>query len=103
MHFGNLFLNKRTRTSDEIERRTRQIESLQSRAMHMQKAFEDHNMNLDRDRTHLLGATGLARWDDGDDEIIGRYSEEQSVDSLRNEQKRMLAGINTSNHVCFVI
>lgn len=68
------------------------MEILQSKALHMQKSFNDRNMYLEQDRSQLLGASGISSWDNGDDELVGRDLSKTNVDQLRNEQKRMLAG-----------
>ncbi|KAF2896159.1 hypothetical protein ILUMI_10022 [Ignelater luminosus] len=77
-------------TFEETERRTRQIEILQSKAVNMQKMFDEHNTGVTRDRSQLLGPTGVSSWVSDDDELVGGEASQYTVEQLRDQQKQML-------------
>ncbi|CAH0546913.1 unnamed protein product [Brassicogethes aeneus] len=76
-------------TSAEVERRTRQIEELHSKGLHMQKKFNDQGKSkLLEDRDNLMDS----KWND---ESRGSGSqpktkENQTIEQIRADQKRML-------------
>lgn len=78
----------RLTTLDETERRLRQIELLQSKGVQMEKMFNEHNLNLNQNRTNLLGAT--ASWESDDEELAGGETSKLTVEQLRGQQKQML-------------
>jgi len=80
----------RSITLEETERRTRQIEILQSKSIQMQKIFDDHNMNMSRDRSTLLGPAGVSSWDSDDEQLVGGEASQYTVEQLRTHQQRML-------------
>ncbi|KAJ3663517.1 hypothetical protein Zmor_007772 [Zophobas morio] len=77
-------------TAAEAERRTRQVEILHSKAIQMQKMFDEQvSTKVQEDRNRLLGQGGMSTWgpthsDDQPD--VSNYS----VSDLRADQKRML-------------
>ena len=77
-------------TAAEAERRTRQVEILHSKAIQMQKMFDEQvSTKVQEDRNRLLGQSGMSTWgpthsDDQPD--VSNYS----VSDLRADQKRML-------------
>ncbi|KAK5642074.1 hypothetical protein RI129_008241 [Pyrocoelia pectoralis] len=78
----------RSITLDETERRLRQIELLQSKGVQMQKMFDEHNLNINQDRSHLLGAT--ASWESDDDEPLDTGAPKYTVQQLKAQQQEML-------------
>ncbi|KAF5305630.1 hypothetical protein FQR65_LT07711 [Abscondita terminalis] len=52
------------------------------------KMFNEHNLNLNQDRTHLLGAT--ANWESDEDEFGAGEAQTLTVEQLKNQQKQML-------------
>lgn len=87
------------RTREEEERRQRQIESLQSKFVHIQTQFSNA-INGASSRSELLHQSGSRLWDDDDDvPIHGAYnaaagSSNYSVDELRKQQTRVLEDQN---------
>ncbi|KAJ8941041.1 hypothetical protein NQ318_015517 [Aromia moschata] len=77
-----------TITPAESERRTRQLETLHSKAVQIQKIFEDQVLNKrQEDRRLLIGASGSSeRGRDRDLEAAGV----RSIDDVRAGQKQML-------------
>lgn len=86
------------RTREEEERRQRQIESLQSKFVHIQTQFTNA-INGASSRSELLKQSGSRLWDDDDDvPIHGTYNAaaggNYSVDELRKQQTRVLEDQN---------
>lgn len=87
------------RTSQEAERRQRQVETLQSQYGHLQSQFLKVS-NSDKDRNDLMNNAGQAHsyWqngsdDDDDDEPMAEFrpkGSEPSVDDIRKQQNRIL-------------
>lgn len=87
------------RTRDEEERRQRQIESLQSKLVHIQTQFTNA-INGASSRSELLKQSGSRLWDDDDDAPmhapynVAAGGSNYSVDELRKHQTRVLEDQN---------
>lgn len=88
-----------TRTTQEAERRQRQIETLQSQFIHLQAQFKQVSQN--DQRKELFNKTSYWQGDnekDDDDELLGSSNQQQSsneyraksVDELRRQQNQIL-------------
>jgi hypothetical protein len=78
-------------TAAESERRTRQLEVLHSKAIQMQKMFEDQmSTKAQEDRNKLMGEAGMSSWGPSNETRtdVSNYS----VDQLRSDQRKMLGG-----------
>lgn len=75
-------------TSEESERRTRQVELLQSKSLQMQRLFDDQVANINRDRSSLIGSD----WESNNLDAIQIDPSQHSVDHLRADQRRILGG-----------
>lgn len=75
-------------TSDETERRSRQIEVLLTKGIQMQKWFDHQVSNAPSDRSLLMGNSEWA----SRREVDIHDPPLQSVDEIRSEQRRMLGG-----------
>jgi syntaxin 8 len=76
-------------TAAESERRTRQLEVLHSKAIQMQKMFEDQmSTKAQEDRNKLMGEAGMSSWGPSNETRtdVSNYS----VDQLRSDQRKML-------------
>lgn len=81
-----------TLTSEEAERRQRQIELLKSKLIQLQKQFSD--VGGSTNRTNLL-ASGSRLWEgDEDDDVPVLNSDNYSIGDLRKEQTRILEDQN---------
>lgn len=91
------------RTYEETERRTRQLEVLQSKYVNMQKLFENQNTTYNFERNSLLGTNivqdlGTANWGTDDDELIGATSSYNTTEDLKQQQQKLLEGILSFNN-----
>lgn len=59
----------------------------------MQKLFDEHNTGVSRDRSQLLGPTGVSSWVSDDEELVGGDASQYTVEQLREHQKQMLKSI----------
>lgn len=80
-----------TLTSEEAERRQRQIELLKSKLIQLQKQFSD--VGGTTNRTNLL-ASGSRLWEGDDDDDIPVLNDNYSIGDLRKEQTRILEDQN---------
>lgn len=90
-------MNLFSRTRDEEERRQRQIESLQSKFVHIQTQFTNA-INGASSRSELLKQSSRL-WDDDDDgpqsaHTVAPGGSNYSVDELRKQQNRVLEDQN---------
>lgn len=93
-----IFFNSEYSTSDETERRSRQIEVLLTKAVQMQKLFDHQVSNAPSDRSLLMGNSEWA----SRREVDIHDPPLESVDEIRSEQSRMLGGkININNFIIF--
>ncbi|XP_069701444.1 syntaxin-8 [Periplaneta americana] len=87
-----------TVTFQEAERRTRQVELLQSREKQLQQLFNDRNTTYDANRSHLIQQSGAVFADagttgwgiDGDEDSAIQQTQHMSVADLRQQQQRMV-------------
>lgn len=75
-----------------MERRTRQVEVLETKRIKMQKAFDEETFNRREERTQLFGHPSVADWKQNDDESIAVDPRSFSVRELQVQQKQMLEG-----------
>lgn len=76
-----------TLTSEEAERRQRQIELLKSKLIQLQKQFSD--VGGSTNRTNLL-ASGSRLWEGDEDDVLVLNSDNYSIGDLRKQQTRIL-------------
>ncbi|KAJ9594985.1 hypothetical protein L9F63_013707 [Diploptera punctata] len=89
--------SSRSITLQEAERRSRQVELLQSREKQLQNLFNDRSSAYDATRSQLIHPTGYAFADAGttgwgldEDEAAGTSTQNLSVGDMRQQQQRML-------------
>lgn len=91
------------RTFEEAERRTRQVEQLQSKNIQLQKLYEPHTIDYVSSRASLLRAGssvfadgGTTSWaiDDDDDDDDKPLNVQVSVGDIMNHQEQILKGNN---------
>lgn len=104
---NSLKYNLYDRTFEEAERRTRQVEQLQSKDIQLQKLYEPRTKDYISSRTSLLRAGssafadgGTTSWaaDDEDDKPLD-VSINVSVNDLMNHQDQVLKGNNNSSKI----
>lgn len=94
-----IYLLNQISTYEETERRTRQIEYLQSKNVQMQKLFENQNSSYSQDRNKLIGTNmvqdlGTANWGtDDDDEILTPSTSQVTVQDIKEHQKKLMQGL----------
>lgn len=75
-----------------MERRSRQVELLETKRIKMQKAFDDETLTRREDRSQLLGPS-VSDWKTSkDDELLSVDTKVYSVNELKNQQKVLLEG-----------
>lgn len=92
------------RTLEEAERRTRQVEQLQSKNIQLQKLYEPHTNDYISSRASLLRAGSSAFADGGttswavddDDDDDKPLNVQVSVCDIMNHQEQILKGNNNS-------
>lgn len=86
-----LFFNNFS-TSEEWERRSRQVELLESKRIKMQKEFEDVTWSRREERTQLFGHPSVSDWKTNDDQLLTVDPASYTVNDLKSQQKKMLEG-----------
>lgn len=79
-------------TYEEMERRSRQVEVLESKRIKMQKAFDEETFIRREERTQLFGHPSVSDWKKNDDELIAVDPQSFTVRELQVQQHQMLEG-----------
>lgn len=75
-----------------MERRSRQVEVLETKRIKMQKAFDEETFSRHEERTKLFGHPSVSDWGTKDDELITVNPRSLSVSDLKIQQSQMLDG-----------